>query len=422
MSIIQAPPIQPIKEVKLPEHTVRDYPNGMRLIIVSAGAQPVFKLETIFDAGRYYESKKMVSGAVLRLLREGAKGYSSEKIAETIDFYGATLSAPTNLDFSGITLYGLNQHFEKLLPLYKAVMTQPTFPESELKDYILERKQHLQVDLSKNDVISYRMVTEAVFGKEHPYGYNSTKELYDTIDIEDVKQHFKEHYVAGNCTVVISGQIEDWMIERLEKDFFPAIPLGKTQAKNFPVHSELSQHQYVSKPNSVQTAIRIGQVLFDRNHSDYYGLYFLNIILGEYFSSRLMMNIREDKGYTYHIYSMLDVMKKEGMFLISTETANEYAQDTLKEIYIEFERLQNELIPDDELEMARNYTLGTMLTALDGPFNSSEIIKGLFLNGIDASHFDQLIETIQNISKEELKTLAQKYLNKEDMYTVLVGK
>ncbi|MGK0387872.1 MAG: zinc protease [Maribacter sp.] len=422
MSITQAPPIQSIKEVTLPEHTVRDYPNGMRLIIVSAGAQPVFKLETIFDAGRYYENKKMVSGAVLRLLREGAKGYSSEKIAETIDFYGATLSAPTNLDFSGITLYGLNQHFEALLPLYRAVMTEPTFPQGELDDYILERKQQLQVDLSKNDVISYRMVTEAVFGKEHPYGYNSTKELYNTIDIEDVKQHFKEHYVAGNCTVVISGKIEPWMIERLEKDFFPAIPLGKTQAKSFPVHSEPNQHQYISKPNSVQTAIRMGQVLFDRNHPDYYGLYFLNIILGEYFSSRLMMNIREDKGYTYHIYSMLDIMKEEGMFLISTEIANEYAQDTLKEIYIEFERLQNELIPDDELEMARNYTLGTMLTALDGPFNSSEIIKGLFLNGIDATHFDQLIETIQNISKEELMLLAKKYLNKEDMYTVLVGK
>lgn len=422
MNIIQPPSIQPIRKVQLPAHTVRNYPNGMKLIIVNAGAQPVFKLETIFDAGRYYERKKMVSGAVLRLLREGAEGYSSEKIAETIDFYGATLSAPTNLDFSGITLYGLNQHFEALLPLYKAVMTVPTFPKSELDDYILERKQRLQVDLSKNDVISYRMVTEAVFGENHPYGYNSTKELYDTIDIEDVKQHFKEHYVAGNCTVVISGKIESWMIEQLEKDFFPVIPLGKSESLDFPIQSESAKYQYVSKPNSVQTAIRVGALLFDRKHPDYYGLYFLNVILGDYFSSRLMMNIREDKGYTYHIYSMLDIMKREGVFLVSTETANEYAQDTLKEIYLEFERLQNELISDEELEMARNYTLGTMLTALDGPFNASEIIKGLFLNGVDINHFDKLIETIRNISKNELRTLAQKYLNKEDMYTVLVGK
>lgn len=422
MNIVQAPSIQPIREVKLPEHTVRNYPNGMRLIIIDAGTQPVFKLETIFDAGRYYEREKMVSGAVLRLLREGAKGYSSEKIAETIDFYGATLSAPANLDFSGITLYGLNQYFKELLPLYKAIMTEPTFPKSELDDYILERKQRLQVDLSKNDVVSYRMITEAIFGNEHPYGYNSTKELYDTIDIEDVEEHFIEHYVAGNCTVVISGKIEPWMIEYLEKNFFPAIPHGKTEPRSFLIQPKPNKNQYVSKPNSVQTAIRVGQLLFSRNHPDYYGLYFLNIILGDYFSSRLMINIREDKGYTYHIYSMLDIMKREGMLLISTETANEYAQDTLKEIYVEFERLQRDLVSDEELEMARNYTLGTMLTALDGPFNSSEIIKGLLLNGMEAKHFDELINTIQNITKEELRILAQKYLKKEDMYTVLVGK
>lgn len=420
--ISKPPKIKAISNVNLPKHTVREYPNGIRLIIVSAGAQEVFKLETIFTAGRYFEKKKLVSGAVLRMLREGAEGYSSDDIAEAMDFYGATLSVPTNLDFSGITLYGLNKHFSKLLPLYKAVVTQPTFPESELKDYVKGRKQRLQMDLSKNDIVAYRNITEAIFGSDHPYGYNSNKALYDELTTADLQEHFDSHYVAGNCTVVISGKVDDEMIRILEQDFFPFIPKGKTESRSYEIKPLEKQHQYFSKPSSVQTAIRVGLKLFTRQHPDYFGLYFLNVILGEYFSSRLMMNIREDKGYTYNIYSTLDIMSNDGIFLVSTETANEYAQDTLKEIYIEFEKLQNELIPDEELEMARNFTLGTMLTALDGPFNSSEVIKGLFLENMNADHFNDLIKTIKNITKEELMVLAKKYLNKENMFTVLAGK
>lgn len=419
---IKAPSIKPIRNVVLPEYTIREYPNGLRLIIVSAGTQKVFKLETIFNAGRFYEKKKLVSGATLRMIREGGLGYDSEQIAETIDFYGATLSTPTNLDFSGVTLYGLNQHFGKLLPLYKAIITQPTFPKSELEDYILERKQRLQVDLSKNDVVAYRNITEAIFGSDHPYGYNSVKELYDTLELNDFKEHFSDNYRAGNCTVVISGKIEKDMISRLEQEFFPYIPTGKSKPQIYDVQPHPEKYQYFSKPDSVQTAIRMGYQLFDREHPDYFGLYFLNVILGDYFSSRLMMNIREDKGYTYNIYSMLDIMKHNGMFLIATETANEHAQNTLKEIGFEFEKLQNELIPDDELEMARNFTLGSLMTALDGPMNASVVIKGLELNGSNQVYFEQFIQTIQTISKEELRTLAQKYLNQKDMYTVLVGK
>ncbi len=417
----QAPPIRSIRNIQLPEHEVREYPNGLKLIIVNAGAQEVFKLETIFHAGRFYEQEKLISGTTLRMIREGGQGYSSERIAETIDFYGATLSTPTHLDFSGTTLYGLNQHFDTLLELYQSVILTPTFPEVEFSDYITERKQRLQVDLSKNDVIAYRNVTEAIFGSHHPYGYNSVRDMYDSVGIDQLRAHHENHYRSGNCTVVISGKISQGMIQRLENEFFPRIPTGHSKPKTFSIipHQETIQH--FTKPNSVQTAIRMGKRLFDRKHEDYLGLYCLNVILGDYFSSRLMMNIREDKGYTYNIYSMLDIMKHNGMLLISTETANEHTRATIKEIHHEFERLRTEPIPKEEMEMARNYTMGTMLTALDGPFNSSVLIKGLFLNDMDKKHFDALIQTIQNINQDELMRLANKYLTTEDMYTVTVG-
>jgi len=364
----------------------------------------------------------MIAGATLRLLREGAVGYDSEKIAETIDFYGATLSVPTSLDDSGITLYGLNQHFEALLPLYKAVVTQPTFPKTELQDYILERKQQLQMDASKNDVVAYRYVTEAIFGDTHPYGYNSSVELYDSIRVEQLEDHFRENYRAGNCTVVISGKINEGMIALLEQHLFTAIPDGKTRKNNFTISPNQKKYHFLERNDALQTAIRVGMRLFDPYHPDYFGFYFLNVILGDYFSSRLMMNIREDKGYTYSIYSMMDIMKEDGMFIIATEIANEHAQNTLKEIEHEFMKLREELIPDEELEMARNFTLGSLLTVLDGPMNAASLIKRIEMSSLGESYFPHFINTIRNITKEELKVLAQKYLHLENMYVVLVGK
>ncbi len=416
------PKMKAIETVALPQYQVKHYENGLRLIIIDAGVHEVFKLETIFNAGRFYETKKLVSGATLQSFREGAEGYSSEAIAETFDFYGASFYTPTNLDVSTLTLYGLNQHFDALLPLYKTIVTKPTFPEKEFKEYITERKQRLQVDLSKNDVLAYRKVTENIYGDEHPYGYNSNKELYDQLKVSDVIDHYNRNYKTGNCTVIISGKINSKMISQLENEYFPFISIGKSEPFSFKIKPHSEKKQFLEKEKSVQTAIRIGCRLFEKEHPDYCGMYFLNIILGDYFSSRLMMNIREDKGYTYNIYSMLDMMKRDGLFLIATETANEHTQALIKEIEHEFERLKTEPIPNEELEMARNFTLGTLLSALDGPFNSSDIIKELYLDHLDENHFNKLVHTIKTITGDELSILARKYLNLSNMSTLTVGK
>ncbi len=416
------PPIRPIREIILPEHTVRVYPNGLKLIVIHAGVHKVFRLETIFNAGRFYENKKLVAGTTLKMLKEGNTNFNAEQIADKIDFFGATLYTPSSLDVSGITLYGLNQHFTELLPLYASYVTSPIFPKKEFDEYIKERKQRLQVDVSKNDVVAYRTVTEAIYGQEHPYGYNSTKKLYNELHPQDLEEHFGQHYTAGNCTVIVSGYIEPDMIQELENEYFSRIPDGTSVPHSFPILPYEQRNQFITKENAVQTAIRIGSRIVDKNHPDYMGLYFLNVILGDYFSSRLMMNIREDKGYTYNIYSMLDMMKHDGMFLIATETANEYTRPLLKEIGYEFDRLKQEPIPNEELEMARNFTLGTLLSALDGPFNAADIIKGLYVEDLDANYFYSLVNTIKSIQNNELAELAQKYLDLDNMFTVMVGK
>ncbi len=418
----RAPELRPIREVVLPEYIYEPSDTGPDLLVVNGGVKEVFKLEVVFDAGRYHESKKLVSAITQRMLREGTKKYSSEDIAEKIDYYGATLSVPSNLDDSCITMYGLNRYFNELLPIIRSVITEPAFPEKELITCIKERKERQQLDLSKNDIVAYRQVTEYIFGPDHPYGYNSKEDLFSNISISDLKKHFNNHYKSGNCTIILSGKISDEMIRSLKNELSSAIPSGKTNPLVHEMFPRENKFEFIERPNSLQTAIRIGCRLFDRNHPDFPGLYFLNVILGEYFSSRLMMNIREDKGYTYSIYSMLDIMRRDGLFLVSTEVANEYVEDTVKEIKVEFEKLKTEFISDREINMARNYTLGTLLSALDGPFNSSDVVKGLILNKSNENFFSGLVNVIKTVDARELQRLAIEYLNYDNMYTVMVGK
>ncbi|MEM9822073.1 MAG: insulinase family protein, partial [Bacteroidota bacterium] len=177
----------------------------------------------------------------------------------------------------------------------------------------------------------------------------------------------------------------------------------------------------IPHPDSVQTAIRIGSKIFNKKHPDYPGLFVLNTILGGYFGSRLMTNIREDKGYTYNIFSTLDTMISDGYFYIGTEVGNEFVEPTMTEIYGEIERLQNEAVEEGELQMVRNYLLGNLLTNLDGPFNVADVIKSLILDDLPFSEFDQMVHRIKTIESDELRRLAQKYLQKDQLWELIVG-
>ncbi len=415
------PPLRAIQNVVLPDYSHKTYDNGLQFIVVDGGVQDVFKLEVIFDAGRHREHKPLVSRLTLRMLREGTAKYDSEEIEEMIDFHGSTLETPHNMDASGVVLYGLNQHFDNLLPLIVSMVTEPTFPEHELKEYVSDQKQDLIVELSKNDVVAFRQVTESVFGVTHPYGYNSTASKYDAVNTDDLKKHFHSFYTTENCTVVLSGKINDKMISDLENHLFSKLPNKKSELNIIQINPVKEKYSFIENKDSVQTAIRLGMNLFGRNHEDFNGLYFLNTVFGDYFSSRLMLNIREDKGYTYHIHSAMDSLKYGGSWIVATETAHEYVEKTLEEINKEIKRIKSELIPEEEMEMVRNYSLGSLLTALDGPFNSSEVIKGIILNDLEKDSFQDLISTIKNISQQELIELANKYFVEENIYTQLVG-
>ena len=403
----------------MPKEHVLD--NGIRVYEINKGTQELVKIEVIFDAGRPFEQKKLAARATADQLKEGTTQNQASTIAEHFDYYGSTLSIPFNLDTSNIILYSLNKHIEQVLPLFAEILLNPSFPQQELDTFIHRNQQRLSVDLTKNDVVAYRKITELIFGNQHPYGYNSYSETYAALNRSDLISHYENNYIAEQCRIFVSGKVPPNLIDLLNRYLGQQIPNQEKRQPLFETKQQTPQALKIEHPNTVQTALRIGRGLFNRHHEDYIPMYVLNTILGGYFGSRLMTNIREDKGYTYNIYSMLDSMHLGGCFYIGTEVSNEFVPHTLEEIYKEVALLQEEPVKAEELEMVKNYLIGNFLTLVDGPFNMAEVIKAQILEGLPAHFFQSLVEKTRSISATELQALAQKYFNKEDLWEVIVG-
>ncbi len=416
-----APSIKRIEKLHLPKPKKAKLSNGIPVHIVNMGTQDVIKLQLVFRSGRPFEQKRLIAKATSRLIKEGTKKHTSGEIAEQIDFYGATLTTPTNLDNSNLVFYSLNKHFATLIPLVAELLMNPIFPQAELDTYLENSKRRLQVDLTKNDVVAYRKVTEYMFGENHPYGYNSDEQTYNRVKRTDLVKHFQKHYNARNCQLFISGRVTDEVIQLLDQHL-GQLPVGrKSRMNKFKLTTETPDKRHLVIPNSMQTAIRIGKRMVGRTHPDFAGFTVLNTILGGYFGSRLMMNIREDKGYTYNIYTTQDTMLEDACFYVATEVGNEFVGAAKKEIYKEIDILRNDLIPDSELQMVRNYMLGNMLNMVDGPFHVADVVKTMVLNKMPFNSFDKLIHKVNTISAQELRDLAQKYLTTEDMWEVTAG-
>jgi predicted Zn-dependent peptidase len=193
------------------------------------------------------------------------------------------------------------------------------------------------------------------------------------------------------------------------------------QILQYPMASSEQKHHFIVKEGAMQSAIRMGNIAIGRDHIDFAGLKVLNAILGGYFGSRLMTNLREDKGYTYGIGSSVVPLQHGGYFVISGEVGAEVTKPALQEIKSELWRLCNEQVPESELSLVRSYLSGEMLRAVDGPFAQANMYRELIENSLTVSHFIELINTVQHITAHQLQDLANKYLNPENLFTLVVG-
>jgi predicted Zn-dependent peptidase len=418
----KAPVFTAVDHVDIPQAERNVLANGLPVWTLNAGTQDVVKIEFQFAAGTAVQPQPLVASAVNDMMDEGTATRTANAIAEELDFYGAFIESETNIDQASFTLFSLNKHLERTLGIVQEVLQQPVFPEKEFGIYVANKKQKFLVDSEKVGVLARRGFSALLYGEGHAYGGKATADDFDKLHTGLLKDFHAKNYTLANCSVIISGKVSDMHLRLLEKMF--SGNAGTSNAVNTiaPPQTNAQREHLILKKDAIQSAIRMGRPLFAKNHPDWIGMQVLNTVFGGYFASRLNANIREDKGYTYGIGSAMVPLHQHGYFVIATEVGADVCAAALNEIYTEMERLQQDLIPEEEMSLVRNHLSGSLLRSTDGPFALADRLKGVINYGLGYDYYDRYLQTIKTITPETLRDLARKYLNKSDMIELVAGK
>lgn len=396
--------------------------NGIVVYAVDAGAEDVVQLELVYRAGNWFEQQNMVAAATNHLLKNGTSEKSAFAINEHFEYYGSYLNRNCYSETAVLSLHSLTKHLQELLPVVRELITDSVMPDTELDIYRQNMKQKLQVNLKKCDFVANRLIDEYLFGIGHPYGKYSTLEAYDALQSEQLRRFHNQYYLHGHCTLFIAGKLPS-NIEQLLNDHFGTIPKNNDTVSAISHKTAAAaerQFRIKNDADGVQGAIRLGRHFPNRHHPHFTKALVLNTVFGGYFGSRLMSNIREEKGYTYGIHSYLQNHIHQSAWMISTEAGTEVCEATIEEIYREMQILREQPVPDEELLLVKNYLLGTLLGDLDGPFHIIGKWKNIILNDLGEDYFDKSVSEIKSVTPRELQELANEYLQPESFYELVV--
>lgn len=416
------PKVNPIEQIDIIEAEKYILSNGIPVYYINAGSQDVIKIDFVFEAGTWLQPLNLVSSISNSMLEEGSVDYTAAEIAERFDFYGAYLQLMVDQSSGYVNIVSLGKHLPAILDITENIIKHPVFPQYELEVMIEKNKQKFLLENEKVRTLCQKKFTQVLFGTEHPYAIKNKLKDFDLINREILLQFYQSYYHSGNCRIILAGKVDESVLKMLEERFGGNDWKGEAHKKiDFTINPNPHKYHFVQKDNALQSAIRVGKFWVDKSHTDYHALSILVTILGGYFGSRLMANIREEKGYTYGIGSFVLPLKHACYLIISTEVGNEYVDPTLKEITNELQKLQNELVSVDELETVKSYLLGEFLRDFDGPFALSGSFKAINDFELDYTFYHHYLKVLRGITPEEIKQLAQKYLDPDDFYTVVAG-
>jgi zinc protease len=393
--------------------------NSIEVYVMEGAEQELCRLDMVFEAGSKVQDKALQASMCNAMLFEGTANKKGEEIHESLDFYGAYTQLDINSDRAVVTLYTLNKYFDKVLPIFIDAIRNAAFIEDEFKVILAQKKQSFIINSEKVEFKARNTFFKTIF-EDHSYGLSARIEDFENIFPEDLvnfhEQYYKNAamkvYIAGkmpkNGEAILNQYLGTWKLKKT-----PSVQEYYPEVKNDKIH--------IAKEGALQSAIRIGRVCFNSHHIDYHQLKFLSVVLGGYFGSRLMSNIREDKGLTYGIGSICIHQEESGYFSISTEVKGEGTQLALQEIYYELRRLRKELISVEELSLVKNYIMGQILNSADGPFAQASLLKNMHVQGVGFEFYDSYQTILDNIDAQTLQDLACKYLKEEDLCEIVVG-
>lgn len=417
-----APEAHQVQSMTLVEPQEYLLENGLRIFVFDAADQELIKAEFVFRNVFDQEENALKNSAMCALLKEGTATMSSAQIAEMVDYYGAYLVPEYSFDYTGLTLYTLGKHASNVLPVVWNVLNRATMPDDELLTYKRNSKQSLQISLEKNEFVARKTFYQELFG-DNRYGRSATPDALDALKRSELLELYEKQIRPDNCTLFLAGHIDKSTLNEIFRLF------GDEWSADYPKYDIAppnmakikSDTVYISKTDSLQSAVRIGNRTITRVHKDYPALQFVNTLFGGYFGSRLMQNLREDKGYTYGISSSILSMQYTGLWTLQTQVAAESTRETLLEIQKELDILQQELASENEIKLVKNYLLGSMLGSLESIFSHADKFKAAYLFGMPLSYYKYYTEVIQSMDSQKIREIAQQYFNLDASLKVVVG-
>ena len=419
-SLPRRPSIRIPERVDVPTARLATLGNGVRLYLLENHDQQVVRLSFVFGAGSSRQTTLFSATSAANLLSEGSDRFTARQIAELLDFYGSYFDIAVDRDVVVVSFCALSKFVMPTLQTAEEILLRPSFPQQEFDSYRIKRRQRLEIERRKVDVRVREAFAAAMFGADHPYGISAPEAAYDVLTREAVVDFYRRHYTADNCFVVCSGDLSDEALAAIENICVQLPQSGDRRELVFPAMVQTPQVR-LEHAGAVQSAVRVGRMLFTRNHPDYVGMQVVATVLGGYFGSRLMRNLREERGYTYGVFAGMVNLDRAGYLAIATQVAEAAREDTLHQIYTEIERLRTEPISEQELSLVKNIMVGEMMRILDGPFGIVDVTIENVQCGTDNHAVERTVEAIRRCTPEDVQRLAEKYLRREDLVEVTVG-
>ncbi|MBE6182437.1 MAG: insulinase family protein [Rikenellaceae bacterium] len=416
---MKQPPLIIPAEVTLAQAAYTTLRNGVSLYTLASEEFEVLRVTFVFRAGSSVQQIPFSASAAANLLSEGTRSLTAVEVAERLDFHGSWFDVNIDRDNAYISFCMLSKFFEPTMDVAEQILLHPLFPDEEVVTYCAKRKQRLAIERAKVDTRAREAFAHALFGAQHPYGISSDEACYDSLLRDDIVAFYNRCYTADNCFVVCSGRIGIREQQRIAA-IAEQLPQGVALHPDFP-QPETTRELFVEHAGAVQSSIRIGRLLFPRQHPDFFGMQVVAMTLGGYFGSRLMQNLREERGYTYGVVSAMVNFEQAGYLAIATQVGTEVTQAALCEIRAEIERLRQELMPAEELELVKNMMVGEMMRILDGPFGIADVTIENILCGVDNGVIGRNIERVRAMTPADIQLLAQRYLAPEELITVVAG-
>jgi len=377
------------------------------------------RIDFYFDAGKCLASNGIPSFAN-GLLLSGTEQMSSNEIQEAINTRGGFFSSGISMENATVTLHCLHEKAAELIEIISKSIQEVSFFQKEIDEYLSDQKQKYQIGLEKVSFLAQKTFQEKMFHSENSYNEVLKLEDFNTCTREQLIEFHASHYKQGLSKVAVVGNMDEKEIKEILNICSALITDDQTTNFAKEINNEAGEF-YQSKDGALQSAIRIGRQLFNKQHDDYLDFLVLNTILGDYFGSKLMRNIREDKGYTYGVGSALVELSNTGYFVIGTEVGKDVRNDALSEIKKEIELLRQYPVPETELDLVRNYMLGQLLKSADGPYAMMDLFLSANINGMSLDIYNRAIQRVKDVSSDKIMELANKYLQWEELSVISAG-